>query len=255
METKKSNEWAIFLISLIFLFFALIFPAVSFSNPAGSINLYISGIVNLVVYGYGSVMGITSNPDIIIPSAFAISTLLISLITLSILSYYLKKDIKNFKNFKIRYILLIDAIILLIPMIVWIIQFDKVAGFLPEEITDLGYENIWDVFTPSFGLIGIFISSGIIFGGVLYIQYNYLKILEKLLPSKEEKRKELNIIHKNILRELDQITNVAKDRYLQEENESNFLKTLTKDEFKNYSRLIRRVNKLNSVLQKKLTIK
>jgi len=252
VETKKSNEWAIFLISLIVLFFALIFPAVSFSNPAGSINMYISGIVNVVIYGNGSATGIGSNPEIMIPSAFAMSTLVISLITLSILSYYLKKDIKNFKNLKIRYFLLINAVILLIPTIVWIIQFDQAAGVLPEEITDLGYENIWDIFAPSFGLIGIFISAGIIFGGVLYIQYNYLKILEKLLPSKEEKRKELTIIHKNILHELDQITNLAKERYLQEENDSNFLKTLTKDEFYKYSRLNRRINKLNSVLQEKI---
>ncbi len=252
MEIKKSNEWAIFLISLIFLFFALIFPAVSFSNPAGSISIYISGVVNVVIYGHGSAMGIASNPDIMIPSAFAMSTLVISLITLSTLSYYLKKDIKNFKNLKIRYFLLTNAVILLIPTIVWIIQFDQAAGVLPEEITDLGYENIWDVFIPSFGLIGIFISVGIIFGGVTYIQYNYLKILEKFLPSKEEKRKELTIIHKNTLRELDQITNFAKERYLHEEDDSNFLKTLTKDEFKIYSRLNRREIKLNSVLQKKI---
>ena len=250
METRKSNEWAFFLISLIVLFFALIFPAVSFSNPAGSINIYISGIVNVVIYGSGSATGIASNPEIIIPSMFAISSLAISLITLSILSYYLKKDIKNFKNLKIRYFLLTNAVILLIPTIVWIIQFDQAAGVLPEEITDLGYENIWDVFIPSFGLIGIFISTGIIFGGVIFIQHNYLKILEKLLPSKEEKRKELTIIHNNFLLELDQITNIAKERYLQEENDSNFLKTLTKDEFIKYSRLNRRVNKLNSVLQK-----
>lgn len=252
METKKSNEWAIFLISLIFLFFALIFPAVSFSNLAGSINIYISGVVNVVIYGHGSAMGITSNPEIMNLSMFAMFTLVISLITLSILSYYLKKDIKNFKNLKIRYFLLINAVLLLIPTIAWIIQFDQAAGVLSEEITELGYENIWDVFSPSFGLIGIFISAGIIFGGVIYIQYNYLKIFEKLLPSKEEKRKELNIIHKNILRELDQITNIAKERYLQEENDSNFLKTLTKDELKKWSRLNQRLDKLSSVLQKKV---
>jgi len=252
VETRKSNEWAIFLISLIVLFFAMIFPAVSFSNPAGSINIYISGVVNVVIYGIGSAMGIASNPDIMIPSVFAMSTLVISLITLSTLSYYLKKDIKNFKTLKIRYFLLINAIILLIPTIAWIIQFDQAAGVISEEITELGYENIWDVFSPSFGLIGIFISAGIVFGGVLYIQYNYLKILEKLLPSKEEKRKELNIIHKNILRELDQITNIAKERYLQEENDSNFLKTLTKDELKKWSRLNQRLDKLSSVLQKKV---
>ncbi|MHA1192719.1 MAG: hypothetical protein ACTSP9_10540 [Promethearchaeota archaeon] len=250
METKKSNEWAIFLISLIVLFLALIFPAVSFSNRAGSINIYISGIVYLVLYDYYSALGITSNTGIIISSSFTMSTLVFSLITLSILSYYLKKDIKNFKNLKIRYFLLINAVILLIPTIVWIIQFDQAAGVISEEITELGYENIWEIFTPSFGLIGIFLSAGIIFGGVLYIQYNYLKILEKLLPSKVDKRKELNIIQKNILRELNQITNTAKERYLQEENDSHYLATLTKDEFNTYSRLNRRLDKLTSVLQK-----
>ena len=245
METKKNNEWVIFLISLIILIVVIFCPAVSYSNPAGFIYMYISGLVNIAIYGYGSTWGIGSNPEIMIPSGFAISTLVISLFTLSILSYYLKRDIKNFKHLRIRYFLVINVIILIIPTIVWIIQFDQAAGVLPEELTELGYENIWDIFTPSFGLIGVFIVAVIIFMGVLYIQVNYLKMLEKSLPSIEEKRHELDKLRKKFLSELDQIFNTAKDRNFQKLDNLDFQKILTKEEFKKYTRLSRRVNKLN----------
>ncbi|MCJ7649451.1 MAG: hypothetical protein MUP85_12615, partial [Candidatus Lokiarchaeota archaeon] len=168
MERKKSNEWGIFVLSFIILVFALIFPAVSYSDQSGSINIYLSGIIYVTVYGYGSASGIGTNPEIMIPSAFAIFVSVVTLFTLIVLTFYLKQDIRNFKKLNLRYILLINAIILIIPIIAWIIQFDQASSVLPEEIIEMGYESIWEIFTPSFGLIGIFICSGIILAGISY---------------------------------------------------------------------------------------
>ncbi|MCJ7647836.1 MAG: hypothetical protein MUP85_04430, partial [Candidatus Lokiarchaeota archaeon] len=202
------------------------------------------------VYGYGSASGIGTNPEIMIPSAFAIFVSVVTLFTLIVLTYYLKQDIRNFNKLNLRYILLINAVILIIPIIAWIIQFDQASSVLPEEIIEMGYESIWEIFTPSLGLIGVFICSGIILAGISYIQFNYLKILEKLLPTVEEKRKELSMVHQNILRELNQIKNEAKNRYL-DNNDSILLETLTKEEIKKYKRLNQRLDKLSSVLEVK----
>lgn len=251
MESKKSNEWIIFLISAIVLGFAYLFPAVSYENQAGYIHLYLSGIVSITIYGYETVTGYVSSPEIMIPSTFAMYTIGYSLISLLILSYYLKKDIKNFKKLNLRYFLLINAVLLLIPTIAWIIQYNQVMNYLPQEIIDMGYETIWEILTPSFGLVGVFLCSGIIFGGVAYIQLNYVKILEKLLPARVDKRKELNMLYRGILCELDQITNNAKKHYFEEKNDSILLETLTKEEFRKYSRLNQRLDKLSSILQKK----
>lgn len=250
MERKKSNEWGIFVISFIILVIALITPAVSYSNQSGTISLYLSGIIYITVYGYGSASGIGTNPEIMIPSAFAMLVSILSLFTLLVLAYYLKQDIRNFKKLNLRYFLFINAVILLIPIIAWIIQFDQAASVLPEEIIEMGYESIWEIVTPSFGLIGIFICSGIILAGISYIQFNYLKILEKLLPTVEEKRKELSMVHQSILREVNQIRNDAKKRHL-DKNDSILLETLTKEEIKKYNRLNQRLDKLSSVLEVK----
>ncbi len=251
MDSKKSYEWVIFVFSFIVLGFTLIYPAVSYSEHAGSINLYLSGYISFTIYGYGTVSGFLLDPEIQITSAFAMFTMICSLFTLLILSYSLKQDIRNFKKLNLRYFLIINAALLLIPTIVWIIQYNQATSVLPQEIIDMGYESIWEILTPSFGLIGVFICSGIIFGGVAYIQLNYVKILEKLLPTREEKRRELNMISRDILRELDRIKKDAKERYFENKIDSILLEILTKEELRRYSHLNQRLDKLNSILEVK----
>ncbi len=247
---KKRNEWVIFLVAVLFLFIALITPAVSYSNPAGSINLYLSGAISFNIYGYGSVWLRATNPEIMVPSGFAICTLFISLITLSIMTSYLRKDIRNFKVLNLRISLLFNALALLISVIIWTIQFSRVLGVLPEEIIEMGYNNIWELFSPSFGLFGIFIAAGLIVAGIIYIQFNYEKKIGKLLSTKAERIKELNMIYHDILNELDHISNIAKERYTEVSESMGYLDMLNEKEMRKYNHLNRIANKINSVLFK-----
>lgn len=260
MEKKKRYELLPFLISVLFLFIALITPAVSFSNPAGSINLYLSGYLTIYLYGHGFVGVWVTNPEITGPSLFVMATLLVSLVTLSIWTYDLREDLENFKILNFRYFLLLNAIVLLISVIFWTIQLSRVLGVLPEELIELGYNNIWELFSPSFGLIGIFFAAGLILSGIIYIQFNYEKILGKLLPIKVEKTivektivektNELNIIYLNILNELDHMKNIAKERYIEERRGLGYLDTLNEKEMRKYNRLNRMADAISLVLIK-----
>jgi hypothetical protein len=245
MEKKKSNEWIFFIIAWFILFIALITPAVSFSNSAGSIDIYLSGILSVYIYRYGSVSVAIENPEITSISALAESALVISLFTVLILSLYLRRDIANFKALRIRYYLLINAILLIIPTIMWIVRFGSALSVLPQELIDLGYHNIWEIFTPSFGLIGIFSASGLILVLTFYIQFRYQKILEKLLPTKADKIRELNSISQKLVIEMDQMINAAKQRYIEAIDSPSIL---NKAEQRKFDRLSRIVNTIHRAL-------
>ncbi|MFW9780805.1 MAG: hypothetical protein ACFFFB_00805 [Candidatus Heimdallarchaeota archaeon] len=248
---KKRYAWAPFLVSVILLFIALITPAAWYINPAGSISLYLWGAVVIIIYGYGTSSGTITNPEVMTPAVFTVSILVISLFTLSILTSRLMKDIKNFKVLNIRYFLLFNALALLISTIIWIVQFTRAFGILPEELIEMGYNNIWDIFSPSFGLIGIFFAVGLILAGIIYIQFNYNKILGVfVLPPAAQRINKLNMTYRDILNEIDQIRNIAKERYIEKQENLNYLDMLNERELRRYNHLNRMADKINSVLFK-----
>ena len=243
MEKKKSNDWFFFIFAWFFLFIALISPAVSFSNSAGSISIYLSGILSINIYGYGSVSVAIENPEITLASSLAESALVISIFTVLIFLIYLRRDIIYFKSLRIRYYLLINVILLIIPTIIWIVQFGNTLSDMPQELIDLGYHNVWEIFSPSFGLIGIFIASGLILGLTLYIQFRFQKILEKLLPTKADRIRELNSISQKLENQIDQMINAAKERYIENFDGPSLLNNTEQRKFDRLSRMVNSIHR------------
>lgn len=243
---KKRYEWALFLIPVLCIFIALITPAVSYYDPVGFISLYYSGVLLLYVYGHGSVSVVITNKTIMIPSVFTLSVMVISLFTLSILMGYLRKDLKNFKVLNLRYFLFINALVLLASVITWIIQFTRVFDPFPEGLIEIGYNNIWEIFSPSFGLIGIFIAAGMILAGVIYTQLNYKKLIGKfvVLSTKTDRFNELNRVYRDILKEMDQLRSTGENHYIKGQD------ILNESEMRRYNHLNWMANKINSVLFK-----
>ena len=243
MEKKKSNQWIFFIFIWFILFITLITPAVSFSNSAGTIIIYLSGILTVHVYGYRSVSVAIQNPEITLISSLAESALVISLFTIFILTLYLRRDITNFKSLRIRYYLLINVILLVLPTIMWIVQFGSTFSVIPQELIDLGYHNIWEIFTPTFGLIGIFLASGLILVWILYVQFRFQKILEKLLPTKTDKIRELNLISQKLVKEMDQMISTAKERYIEAIDSPSILNKAEQRKFDRLSRIVNSIHR------------
>lgn len=175
--------WSIPLIGGILAIIAVLTPVAYFGEMGVSWNWWMWNLIVLGVGGYGSESIFISEMDFVIPSLITTGIMILSIISLLSLAAKArarKLDVKNFESVSI----LIGALIIGIT-IYYLIAMDSAFydGLVIEGVPFPAGYHFWQLFSPSFGVIGPFLTAILAFVGAGAFRY-YSKRREDLIPSK-----------------------------------------------------------------------
>lgn len=147
---KPNYIWVAPLIGAVLALIGFFTPVAYFEAYDGSIYMWMWGLNYIELYGYGSEIIFTKNPDFLIPTLiFSVGTFL-SICAFFGSAYTYKKSTKDGRE--TGHILLGAAIVMIICTIGWMVSI---------EVVWEGYPSFWDVMDPGFCVFGLFIGSGI----------------------------------------------------------------------------------------------
>jgi len=181
----KSYEyvWSIPLLSGILAIITILTPVASFNMMGVSWNWWMWNLTVMGVSGLGSETVFISEVDFLIPSLITTSIMILSLISLLSLAAKVRKrrfDLKNFESTSI----IIGALLIGIT-IYYLLAMDSAFydGLVIAGVPFPAGLHYWEVFNPSFGVIGPFLSAVLAFIGAGVFRY-YSKRKDDLIPSK-----------------------------------------------------------------------
>ena len=172
------NPWWIFLLSGIILFLGIVTPGAFYSYPAGSINIWMWGLISIYIRGYGTAISFATNPVFLIPSYIITLIMVLCLFGILIVTYLIKTRLQNFKWES--FFMLIISVVSLVTIIWWIIFMEAFFAVGIEELDDPAFTSFWGIFAPGFGVIGIFIEVIINIFGIVYIRNKITKTLRDI---------------------------------------------------------------------------
>lgn len=177
--------WLIPLISGILAIIAFVTPVAFFNRMGISWYWWMWNLSVMGVSGLGSESIFISEIDFMIPSLIISCIMILSIITLLSLAIKARTrnlDMKNFESVSITIGTLLIGSNIYYLLAMDIAFYDGIV--LGGTLFPPGF-HFWDVFGPSFGVIGPFFSSGLAFIGAGVFRY-YSKRKEELIPSKME---------------------------------------------------------------------
>ncbi len=191
MGENYEKMWSIPLIGGIIAIIAVLTPVASFDTMGVSWYWWMWTLSVMGISGMGSEALFITEVDIMIPSLITTVIMIlniISLLSLAIKTKTRKLDTKNFESTSI-----IIGILLIGITIYYLVTIDSAFydGLIIEGTSfPMGY-HFWEVFSPSFGVIGPFLSAVLTFIGAGVFRY-YSKRRVELTPIKmgtfEERR-------------------------------------------------------------------
>ena len=186
MYKKKETRdyiWVIPLVAGILAIIAILTPTASFGYGGVTWDWWMWNFTMMGVTGYDSVSLFISEVDFIIPSIITTSAVLLSAVNLFILSITTRKRNLNKKNFELMSI--ISAVLSIGIMIYYIIAVDNAFydGLTIDGTTFPAGYHFWDAFNLGFGVILLFVSTGLSFVGVGVFRY-YSKRKDDIVPPK-----------------------------------------------------------------------
>ncbi|MFW9873913.1 MAG: zinc ribbon domain-containing protein [Candidatus Thorarchaeota archaeon] len=148
IRVEPKNIWVAPLLGAIVSLIAFFTPIAYLKAYDGEIYMWIWGLNYIEVYGYGSEVVFTENPDLLIPSILCSIGVVISiLVILASVPAYKKSTIDGRD---LGHGLLRASILMLICTIVWMAA---------VEVVWEGYPDFWDYVDPGFGVFGLIIGS------------------------------------------------------------------------------------------------
>ena len=183
MGKNYEYVWSIPLLGGILAIIAVLTPVASFNVMGVSWNWWMWNLSVMGVSGFGSESVFISDVDFLIPSLITTSIMILSIISLLSLAAKARKrkfDLKNFESTSI-----IIGFLLIGITIYYLLAIDSAFydGLVVEGVPFPAGLHYWEVFNPSFGVIGPFLSATLAFVGAGVFRY-YSKRKEDLIPSK-----------------------------------------------------------------------
>jgi hypothetical protein len=175
--------WSIPLLSGILAIIAVVTPVASINTMGISWNWWVWNLSVLGVSGLGSESVFITEVDFMIPSLITTSILIFSIISLLLLALKTrtrKLDTKNFESISVIIGVLLIGITIYYSVAMDIAFYD---GIVVEGIPFPAGIHFWDLFSPSFGVIGPFLSALLALIGAGVFRY-YSKRKGDLIPSK-----------------------------------------------------------------------
>jgi len=182
-KETKNYIWVIPLIAGVLVILAILTPTAYFSQMGVSWNWWMWDLTTMGVTGYDSVSLFISDVDFIIPSIVTTGVALFSAVNLLILFSSTRKRNLATKNFGLKSI--ISAVLLIGVSIYYIMAMDIAfyGGLMIEGTTFPAGYHFWEVFSPGFGIIALFLSAVLSFIGVGLFQY-YSKRKDAIVPQR-----------------------------------------------------------------------
>lgn len=170
---KPKYIWRIPLIGAILVLIGFLTPLAYFKNPAGGIYMWMWGLNIFDLYGYGTEILWTQNPDILIPSIIcSVGIFICILIMFGSVNIYKTSTVNGRPTGNA---LLGASIVTIICTIGWMVTL---------EVVWPGYPDFWDYMDPHFGVFGLFIGSGISIVGYVLSRQTDLQRKNISIPKK-----------------------------------------------------------------------
>jgi hypothetical protein len=167
--------WAFPLMGGVISLLALLTPA-GFLSEAGNIfSLWIWGLVSTRVFdGFDYIEDIAFSDNIFVITPSVIFSILIGVCAIVLISSAIncKKELKGVSGLKSTW--LTPAILITISIIGWIISIELAFRLGPYSM------SFWEYINPGFGVIGMFLGSGLAIGGYIISKF-YIRQIDEII--------------------------------------------------------------------------